>query len=297
MELYKIVTDEKRIIVSNAITSGSYDYSACMMDILFMILSILKKEKDTYTISAKEIETITGREWNYAQLTQSTELLGSRVFEIETPDTFDQIWLFSSVRYLKGKGTFEVTLNEKAKYLFFELKNNFTSLQLKSTLTCSSKYAKRIYGLACQWQYKGEKTYEIRDLKKILGLIDRSGNEKLIKISDFQKRVLDIAKEQINAKTDMRMDYELHKEGRSFKWVTFKFSSREVEIQKFNSVLMKYGLSEIQSAIVSSKMDYEEFSKIVREILSKVSRGELSLIDSTEYLVKILRDRDILPKL
>ena len=31
----------------------------------------------------------------------------------------------------------------------------------------------------------------------------------------------------------MRMDYELHKEGRSFKWVTFKFSSIEVEIQFF----------------------------------------------------------------
>ena len=58
--------------------------------------------------------------------------------------------------------------------------------------------------------------------------IDRSGKEKLKKISAFQERVLDIAKEQINAKTDMRMDYELHKEGRSFKWVTFKFSSREV---------------------------------------------------------------------
>lgn len=89
------------------------------------------------------------------------------------------------------------------------------------------------------------------------------------------------------------MDYELHKEGRSFKWVTFKFSSKptesleenidilqSIEIQRFNSILMKYDLSEIQLAIVSSKMDYEEFSKIVRELNSKVSRGELSLIDN-----------------
>ena len=66
--------------------------------------------------------------------------------------------------------------------------------------------------------------------------IDRSGKEKLKKISTFQERVLDIAKEQINAKTDMRMDYELHKEGRSFKWVTFKFSSREVG----NSIFLLY---------------------------------------------------------
>ena len=66
--------------------------------------------------------------------------------------------------------------------------------------------------------------------------IDRSGKEKLKKISAFQERVLDIAKEQINAKTDMRMDYELHKEGRSFKWVTFKFSSREVG----NSIFLLY---------------------------------------------------------
>lgn len=44
MELMDINADEKLIYQHNVITSGRYDYSATMMDILFMVLSSSKKE-------------------------------------------------------------------------------------------------------------------------------------------------------------------------------------------------------------------------------------------------------------
>lgn len=49
---------------------------------------------------------------------------------------------------MKGTGSFNIKLNESAKPYFFDLKNNFTALQLKSVLNCSSKYAKRLYAIA-----------------------------------------------------------------------------------------------------------------------------------------------------
>ena len=88
MELIDINTQDKIIYQHNAITSGRYDYSACMLDILFMILSGLETGKREYLISAKEIELITGRIWNYQQLRTSTEMIGSRMFEIETAETY-----------------------------------------------------------------------------------------------------------------------------------------------------------------------------------------------------------------
>lgn len=121
----------------------------------FFILYLIENNKREYTISAKDIESITGRSWNYQQLRASTEMIGSRMFEIETPESYEQIWLFSKVKYIKGSGLFEVKLNEEALPFFFELKNNFTSMQLKSVLNCSSKYAKRLYALACQWRSVG----------------------------------------------------------------------------------------------------------------------------------------------
>jgi len=160
MELMDVNKDSKLIYQHNVITSGRYDYSATMMDILFMVLSSLEVGKLEYTIHVQDIEAITGRKWNLKQLREATESIGSRMFEIETKDSLEQIWLFSRVKYLLGTGSFTITLNPLASQYFFELKNNFTALQLKSVLNCSSKYAKRLYGIACQWRSVGSKRFE-----------------------------------------------------------------------------------------------------------------------------------------
>ncbi|WP_185148754.1 replication initiation protein [Chryseobacterium mulctrae] len=63
MELIDVNTENKMIYQHNVITSGRYDYSATMMDILFMILSSLEIGKLEYTIHVQDIEVITGRKW------------------------------------------------------------------------------------------------------------------------------------------------------------------------------------------------------------------------------------------
>nr|WP_238727778.1 replication initiation protein [Riemerella anatipestifer] len=237
MELMDIKKEDKLIYQHNVITSGRYDYSACMLDILFMVLSGLEKDKLEYNIHVQDIEIITGRKWNLKQLRESTENIGSRMFEIETPESFEQLWLFSRVKYLKGTGSFTVKLNDEAMPYFFDLKNNFTSMQLKSVLNCSSKYAKRLYAIACQWRSVGIKRFEIEELKKMLGLIDKKGNEQFERISDFKKFVLDVAREQISENTDIELDFELKKRGRSFHWITLhinnqKFKQLEIDFNK-----------------------------------------------------------------
>ncbi len=237
MELMDINKENKLIYQHNVITSGRYDYSACMLDILFMVLAGLEKDKMEYSIHTHDIEHITGRKWNYNQLREATENIGSRMFEIETPERLRQMWLFEYVDYVKGTGSFNIKINETAKPYFFELKNNFTALELKSVLNCSSKYAKRLYAIACQWRSVGSKRFEIKELKQMLGLIDKKGNEQYEKISQFQERILDIARQQICENTDIELDYELKKRGRSFHWVTLhinsqKFKQLEIDFAK-----------------------------------------------------------------
>ena len=213
---------EKKIKQHNAITSGRYDFSACQLDVMFMILASLDEsddERKEYLIRVKDIELITGRKWNYQQLRESTEDLGGRVFEIETIKSLKQIWLFSKVEYYTGEGVFGVKINPDARQYFFELKNNFTLLELKSVLSCTSKHAKRLYSLACQWRGTGGHTYSIGELKEMLGLKDAKGKikEQYVNIPDFKKKVLDVAKKQINEHTDIVFDYELLKmRGRSY---------------------------------------------------------------------------------
>ena len=305
MELMDVNKENKLIYQHNVITSGRYDYSACMLDILFMVLSGLEVGKLEYTIHVQDIETITGRKWNLKQLQEATESIGSRMFEIETPEQIRQIWLFSNVDYILGTGSFTVGINPKASPYFFELKNNFTAMQLKSVLNCSSKYAKRLYAIACQWRSVGSKRFEIEELKKMLGLIDKKGNEQFVEITAFKKFVLEIAKKQINENTDIEIDFELKKRGRSFHWITLhinsqKFKQLEIEfdksidIQKFKSKLMAYGFNEEQAELIATQEKEKDFDILITELNEKVRSRKLAVNKSIAYLVGIYQKKGIL---
>ena len=298
--------ENKLIYQHNVITSGRYDYSAVMMDILFMVLSSLEVGKLDYNIHVADIEAITGRKWNLKQLREATESIGSRMFEVETKEKISQIWLFSNVDYILGTGSFTVGLNPKATPYFFELKNNFTAMQLKSVLNCSSKYAKRLYGIACQWRSVGSKRFEIEELKKMLGLIDKKGNEQYEKVSQFKERVLDLAKTQINENTDIEIDFELKKRGRSFHWVTLhinsqKFKQLEIEfdksinVQKFKSKVMHYGFTDEQAELIATNEKEKDFDILITEINEKVRQRKLKIDKSIAYLVGIYQKKGVLP--
>ena len=305
MELMDVNIENKLIYQHNVITSGRYDYSACMLDILFMVLSGLEVGKMEYNIHVQDIEAITGRKWNLKQLREATESIGSRMFEIETPERIRQIWLFSNVDYILGTGSFTVGINPKASPYFFELKNNFTAMQLKSVLNCSSKYAKRLYAIACQWRSVGSKRFEIEELKKMLGLIDKKGNEQFVEITAFRSKVLEIAKKQINENTDIEIDFELKKRGRSFHWITLhinsqKFKQLEIEfdksidIQKFKSKLMAYGFNEEQAELIATQEKEKDFDILITELNEKVRTRKLAVNKSIAYLVGIYQKKGVL---
>ena len=311
MELMDIRKEDKLIYQHNVITSGRYDYSACMLDILFMVLSCLEQDKLEYVIHSSDIETITGRKWNLKQLRESTESIGSRMFEIEWQDEnkkkrIRQMWLFEYVEYVEGSGAFKIKINETSKPYFFELKNNFTSLQLKSILDCSSKYAKRLYAISCQWRSIGTKRFEIKELKQMLGLIDKKGNEQYEKISHFQERVLDVARQQICENTDIELEYELKKRGRSYHWIILHINSqkfRQLEIdfekpiatQKFKAKIMAYGLTEEQAEQIAVAEKEKDFDILITELNEKVRNRKLNIKNSVGYLVGIYQKKGIIP--
>ena len=306
MELIDINSEDKIIYQHNAITSGRYDYSACMLDILFMVLSTLEKDKLIYTIHTEDLEHITGRKWNIAQFTKSTEAMLTKMFEIEDETAYTQFVLFQYFKYLKGTRSIEVKLSEVSLPYFFELKNNFTAMQLKSVLNCSSKYAKRLYGLACQWRSVGKKRFEISELKKMLGLINKKGEEQFERVSEFKKKVLDVAKEQINKNTDIQFDYELTKRGRSFHWVTIFVNTQKskvleidfgksVAVQKFESKLKAYGFNEEQAEIIAMKEKEEDFDSLISDLKDRVRNRKLNVESPIAYLIGVYQNKGILP--
>lgn len=293
----------------NALTSGRYDFTACQLDIMFMVLASLKANETAYRIHVSDIELITGRKWNITQLTESTESLLTRMFEVEAEDGYTQFVLFQYFKYLKGTRSIEIKLSEIALPYFFDLKNNFTHFQLKSVLDCSSSYAKRLYMLACQWRTVGKfpRPISITDLKIMLGLVDKKGKEKY-KITQFQDKVLDVAKRQINEHTDIHFDYELYKKGRSYKFIQiFVNSSKKqaeqmeidfnkgIEFQKNVRNVMAYGINKDTSELIV-KDGYDKFLKIVEDLNKKIRNGELVVENPDKYIVGVYQKKGIVSK-
>ena len=271
--------DSKEIEIRqhNAITTARYDYTACQLDILFYLLSKLRKEDapdKTYRFYNRDIEAMTGRQWNYQQLREATEDMGSRMFAVEDNREYKQMWMFQEVKYLKGQGCFDIILSKSIQPYLFELKNNFTSYQLHSALKLTSKYAKRIYQLASQWKDIGETcVYPLDELKVMFGLKDPQGKkaEQFERISDLKKKVLDVAVRQINEHTDLSVSYHLIKESRSFQAVRFYITTqkpqqlpiqfdRPIEETRYNNarqVLDGYGIQDpklIQQILSDEKL-------------------------------------------
>ena len=316
MELQK-TTPEKRIKQHNTITSGRTDYSACQLDVLFMLLACIEDTdapKKRYNIRVKDIELITSRKWNYQQLLESNEEMMSRVFKIEEEDGLRQIVLFSEIKYLDGTGSFDMVINEPARPYFFELKNNYTLLELKSVLSCTSKHAKRLYSLACQWRGTGGHTYSVGELKEMLGLKDPKGKEKeqYSEITMFKKQVLDIAKRQINEHTDIVFDYELLKiKGRSFDTIKlfcgFAKPKLQMEIdfnvdlekQKKNGELLQK-IANIQAIGIRDDLAelwavkyWKQFAEEKNSMMEDIKKGK-KIEDFPAYLVGVFKKKGYL---
>lgn len=219
----------------NAITTARYEMTACEMDIVFYLLSLIKKEDERgvmYQVKVKDLMAITGREWHYNQFLEATSNLRSREYIIEDEKRILQVGLLASAEYIKGEGVIELEVSEKVRPYLIDLKNNFTSFRLHAAFSLTSKYAKRIYQIASQWKDIGEsKTFSIHDFKVMLMLKDPKGKEpeQYTKLSMFKKFVLDTAVNQINANTDLKISYELIKKARSYQSIRFYINTQTPE--------------------------------------------------------------------
>lgn len=323
MDIEKFNVEKSYVKQHNAITSGRYEYTSAMLDILFMTLALIDTDKPnerTFQIYQRDIEAITGHKWNYQQLREATEGIGSRMFEIETQKSLKQLWLFSSVEYLLGTGSFVVKVNEDAMPYFFELKNNFTMIHLKSVLSCSSKFAKRLYAIACQWRSLGYHTFEISELKQMLGLVDKDGKEQFKQFTQFKKDVLEIAAKQINEYTDINLSYEFIKKGRSFHKVKLLINKaltkqqelplyidytksieqniKEASVLQFKNSIMMYGISDEYADILSKKISRNEFEEQTQVLNKKmIKEGDIWTTERiAKYLVGIFQNKGVLPR-
>ncbi len=127
------------------------------------------------------------------------------------------------IGYIDDLGCVELVFASDVIPLITRLEARYTEYELKQVVGLQSEYAIRLYELIIQWRSVG-KTNQISlgELREKLGLVDEYQ-----RIEAFKRRVLDLAIKQINEHTDIKAEYEQHKQGRIITGFTFKFKVKK----------------------------------------------------------------------
>lgn len=200
---------------SNFITSARYEMSATEKNILYMVMAQIKKNdpiNKRYSVSANELMSFTGMELKYDALKKATAKLITRLLEgIETNGNYLQTTFVSSAEYITGKGIIEIEISQMLRPHLFQLKEQFTTLQLDIALSLNSIYSKRLYEHLSMYKNMKDKTFRIsvKELKTNFSIIDlKTGKDTYAKYGEFKRAVLDVAEKEINGNSDIYFSYK-----------------------------------------------------------------------------------------
>ena len=129
-------------------------------------------------------------------------------------------WL-SQVRYLDDEGAIEVVFTPAVVQGITRIdgaEEFFTKYLLEQTAEMDSNYSVRLYELLVQWkQAKKTPVFELEKFRGQLGVED----DEYQTMSNFKKRVLNLAVEEINEKSDLNVSYTQKKKGRKIAGFSF----------------------------------------------------------------------------
>lgn len=271
----------------------------------FQLAKISKSHKDdtVYNLNMKELENLTGNSYNLRDYVRAARKLRNITFVINRKNDILVDGFFSQVKFLKGKGIVQATVTPEMKPYLLDLTQSYTKHQLFSMLRIKSKHAKKMYMFLCY--YRPQKGYvrqriegkRIEELKKDLGYINsETGEEAYKKFGDFNRRVLKVAKKEINELTDIKFSYTPVKYGREvialnidienksneelisnkledFTQITDKNKSLEEnlkELSDFEKLTTIYELTEHQAKEVMRKLD----RKMLFDTLQRVDEAK-----------------------
>ena len=232
----------KLVTKHNKLISASYSLGVPEQRIIF--LAIVAARAQDKLIDARGVLQIHASSYQeqfkvekhsaYKALKSATRGLFDAYFEYDDiheqtgkPAHYIVNWV-QKIVYIDTAGMIELQFTDDVIPLITRLSEQYTEYDLKQVSELQSEYAIRLYELMMQWQSVG-KTNEIAidDLRKKLGVKPEQYNA----MNNFKARVLDHAVKQINEHTDITVNYEQHKTGRTITAMSFKFKQKKVPEQ------------------------------------------------------------------
>ena len=155
--------------------------------------------------------------YNYSRFKSEILELLKKPFELPT-----KYWVnwFSTLKYEEGVIIYR--FDPALKPYLLNLKDNFTSYQLKNILSLKSVYAIRMYELLKQYEVAKDRTIEIKELRSLLNISRGYRNNDITKL-------LENVKEELTLKTDLTFNFEVFKKQQKLNEVKFTIQHNKKE--------------------------------------------------------------------
>ena len=169
-------------------------------------------------------------------------------------------WI-SQAKYLSDDAIIEIMLtpavvNEIIRMNAISDSSWFTRFALEQVASMTSVYSVRLYELLTQWRKAKKATFDLEIFRGQLGL----GVNEYKQMSDFKRRVLDLAVNEINEKSDLKVSYTNIKRGRKITGFNFKILEKpkpKKDIKEQNGDLFTIdGLSDAQLFRITRHKDF-----------------------------------------
>jgi len=138
----------------------------------------------------------------------------------------------SRIKYIDDSAILEITFAPDVVPLITRLEKHFTSYQIQQVTQLTGKYAIRLYELLIAWREVGKvPQIELSEFRAKLGVED----DEYKAMNHFKSRVLEPSIKQINQHTDITVNYEQHKRGRTITGFSFKFKQKsqpKIEVKR-----------------------------------------------------------------
>ena len=194
-------------------------------------------------MAVSTIEKRINKKLNRDSFKKSVKELESATLDISS----ESIKWFEIFNLESSNGILEVKLNEKLKPYLLTLESKFVLAQLDSILNLNGYYSKRFYLLLAQYKKMQKCKYDLIKLHKILST--PNSLQKLY--SNFKSRVSDFSINEINKNTELNVEYEENKIGKSVNSLDFRIRKIdkpkiELVVNTVNEVKHNKGISAVE---------------------------------------------------
>jgi plasmid replication initiation protein len=286
-------TTSKEIVVqSNYLVESSYRLNFQEKRLIAWLSTKIRKDDvdfKKYRVSIKEFAQEVNLDPNsqYREMKKLTASLITRLIQIEdqeTGKTKQMAWLCFA-EWDPKMGICDLKFHPDLKPYLLQLKEKFTVMEFGNYLKLDSSYSMRILEFLVQYESIGERKISIKDIRAWCGI----RKDEYTLYADLKRKIINRAKDEINAKTEYEIDYVEIKESRKVVALDWTIKKKRIQpegtAEKVRQLQKEY---RSESVIVDSLVEYGFSRAIAKRFIT--NNGEDAVSDALKS-VNIQLDR------